>query len=81
MRGKANSPAKTWVGELPTALAIGKPEEEQRLVLLKKGSYRAVYCHPTDKNLLWKVGDHGDEEKWLKLYGISLCPNCTSASP
>ena len=40
-----------------TALAIGKPEEEQRLVLLKKGSYRAVYCHPTDKNLLWKVGD------------------------
>ena len=61
VRGKANSPAKTWVGELPTALAIGKPEEEQRLVLLKKGSYRAVYCHPTDKNLLWKVGDHGDE--------------------
>ena len=46
VRGKANSPAKTWVGELPTALAIGKPE---RLVLLKKGSYRAVYCHPTDK--------------------------------
>ena len=66
VRGKANSPAKTWVGELPTALAIGKPEEEQRLVLLKKGSYRAVYCHPTDKNLLWKVGDHGDEEKWAE---------------
>ena len=36
VRGKANSPAKTWIGELPTALAVGKPEEEQRLVLLKK---------------------------------------------
>ena len=81
VRGKANSPAKTWVGELPTALAIGKPEEEQRLVLLKKGSYRAVYCHPTDKNLLWKVGDHGDEEKWLKLYGDFTMPKLHKRIP
>ena len=81
VRGKANSPAKTWIGELPTALAVGKPEEEQRLVLLKKGSYRAVYCHPTDKNLLWKVGDHGDEEKWMKLYGDFTMPKLHKRIP
>ena len=81
VRGKANSPAKTWIGELPTALAVGKPEAEQRLVLLKKGSYRAVYCHPTDKNLLWKVGDHGDEEKWMKLYGDFTMPKLHKRIP
>ena len=81
VRGRANSPAKTWIGELPTALAAGKPEVEQRLVLLKRGSYRAVYCHPTDKNLLWKVGDHGDEEKWMKLYGDFTMPKLHKRIP
>ena len=39
------------------------------ICLIKKGSYRAVYEHPTDQTLLWKVGGHGEEAAWLKLYG------------
>ena len=82
VRGKANSPAKTWVGELPTALAIGKPEEEQRLVLLKKGSYRAVYCHPDGQKPSVEGGaTMGTRRNGCSCTGISLCPNCTSASP
>ena len=46
VRGKANSPAKTWVGELPTALAIGKPEEEQRLVSSQEGQLQSCVLPP-----------------------------------
>ena len=74
LSGKANSHSKTWIGELPTLLNFEGSTSEHRLTLFKKGSYRAVYTHSRDRTILWKIGQHGDEEKWLRLYGQYTMP-------
>ena len=43
LKGKANSPAKTFLGEMP-ALTLDSSKEKERIPLLSKGSYRAVFC-------------------------------------
>ena len=74
LKGKANSPAKTFIGEMPAVLNLETPNSNDRVTLLKKGSYRAVYQHPTDRKLVWKVGDHGEEAAWLRLYRVTVTP-------
>ena len=68
LKGKANSPAKTFIGEMPALLTL------ERIPLLSKGSYRAVFAHPVNERLVWKVGDHSEEAAWLRLYGSYVMP-------
>ena len=44
LKGKANSPAKTFLGEMPALLTLDSSKEKERIPLLSKGSYRAVFC-------------------------------------
>ena len=61
LKGKANSPAKTFLGEMPALLTLDSSKEKERIPLLSKGSYRAVFAHPVNEGLVWKVGDHSWE--------------------
>ena len=81
LKGKANSPAKTFIGEMPSVLNLETPKSDDRVGLLKKGSYRAVYQHPTDQKLVWKVADHGEEAAWLRLYGGYTMPKLGKKIP
>ena len=74
LKGKANSPAKTFVGEMPALLTLDSSKEKERIPLLSKGSYRAVFAHPVNEGLVWKVGDHSEEAAWLRLYGSYVMP-------
>ena len=40
-----------------------------------------MYCHPTDKKPSVEGGDHGDEEKWLQLYGDFTMPKLHKRIP
>ena len=74
LKGKANSPAKTFLGEMPALLTLDSSKEKERIPLLSKGSYRAVFAHPVNEGLVWKVGDHSEEAAWLRLYGSYVMP-------
>ena len=74
LKGKANSPAKTFIGEMPALLTLDSSKEKERIPLLSKGSYRAVFAHPVNEGLVWKVGDHSEEAAWLRLYGSYVMP-------
>ena len=49
LKGKANSPAKTFLGEMPALLTLDSSKEKERIPLLSKGSYRAVFAHPVNE--------------------------------
>ena len=74
LKGKANSPAKTFLGEMPALLTLDSSRRRSAYHSSARGPNRAVFAHPVNEGLVWKVGDHSEEAAWLRLYGSYVMP-------
>ena len=61
LKGKANSPAKTFLGEVPALLTLDSSRRRSAYHSSARGPTGRFLRIRVNEGLVWKVGDHSEE--------------------